>query len=820
MLKTIFSLAFLGLKRRKRQTLIVVSVLTISLLIAVLVISYSGSITATNEAYRYTIYGSWYGSIPKTQDGDYEFLISQDWLDSLGTSTNYGTVSGYGIGTVDDNLADMGITLSEGRLPESSGEIAVEEALLSALDYDPVVGQKIAVSIVFYQDDFNTANNIIVTKNFTVTGIISNYTNLWSTSMYCTLNAGIITEEDAETLYAQGVQTGSRKDITIPDPSVSYYFTVLDGCEDIMKESVNAYLQDTRTSALSTDKTVFVNSLAYSHNASEASYNTFYVALIFAVSLLAVIVIYALQLQPEVQKVVRLRSLGATKGQVRLLIFTETMLYCIPSLILGTALGAIGIVILLKLSVFTGSIAIVVNIPWLALLPAVALWILGVLAIRIVTLQVAFATPLTGRMGMTARRKRTSQKFQKLLIFAMSATLCIAFIFTVLNSLSAVYNYGIWNNTYDYIISDITLTYEGITNDDIETMNSVFGVDNVLGWSISYNANVTSGTGDSIPATLYIIDGTADWSYAFDFSKVDIEDFEEGNSVIVTFASKDDATDANLSDEVAVNYQNVSVSASVASTQITDIMDYGVYGMPSVYSGECGVICSRAFLQKMVNSLPENSWIYTLQHSYGAGDKVSIFEHAVGFANRNTADASTDKTLISTASRLHLSVSDNRRAANDSQAQDYLQTIIMLYISGICISVIVLIILSSTIKLETQREKKNYGILQAIGMSRRQRNLKLMRTALVRSTVAIILGWGTYFSTVIFKNIDKIIDGSSTVFKLAANNLKNIITYCNMPGWALILITVLLFATVFLICYVSKLVLNKYTLMEMLREDR
>ncbi|MCD7770780.1 MAG: ABC transporter permease [Oscillospiraceae bacterium] len=807
------------MRRRKRQTLIIVSVLTISLLVAVLVISYSGSITATNEAYRYTIYGSWYGSIPKTQDGDYEFLISQDWLDSLGTSTNYGTVSGYGIGTVDDNLSNMGITLSEGRLPESSGEIAVEEALLSALGYDPVVGQKIAVSIVFYQDDFNTANNIIVTKNFTVTGIISNYTNLWSTSMYCTLNSGIITKDDAESLYAQAIQAGSRKNITVPDPSVSYYFTVKDGCEDIMKESVNAYLRETRDSALSTDKTVFVNSLAYSHNASEASYNTFYVALIFVVSLLAVIVIYALQLQPEVQKVVRLRSLGATKGQVRLLIFTETMLCCIPSLILGTVLGALGIVILLKLSVFTGSIAIVVNIPWSALLPAVALWILGVLAIRIVTLQVAFATPLTGRMGMTAKKRRISQKFQKILIIAMSATLCIAVLFTFLNSLSAVYNYGIWNNTYDYIISDITLTYEGITNDDIETMNSVFGVDNVLGWSISY-ANVTAGSGDSISATLFIIDGTADWSYTFDFTNVDTEEFENGDSVIVTFASKDDATAASLSDEVTVNYQNVSVSASVASTQITDILDYGVYGMPSVYSGECGIICSRAFLQRMIDSLPENSRIYTLQHSYGAGDEVSIFERAVGFANRNTADASTDKTLVSTASRLHLSVSDNRRAANDSYVQDYLQTIIMLYVSGICISVIVLIILSSTIKLETQREKRNYGILQAIGMSRSQRNLRLMGTALVRSTVAIILGWGAYFSTVIFKNIDKIIDGSSTVLSLAVNNLKNIITYYNMPGWILILISVLLFAAVFMICYVSKLGLNKYTLMEMLREDR
>ncbi|MCD8346255.1 MAG: ABC transporter permease [Oscillospiraceae bacterium] len=817
MFRTIFSLAFEGVRRRKRQTLIIVSVLTISLLVAVLVISYSGSITATNEAYRYTIYGSWYGAIPNTQNGDYEFLTGEDWLDSLGTSTNYGTVSNYGIGTVDENLADMGITLLEGRLPESSGEIAVEEALLSALGYDPVVGQKISMNIIFYENSSgDTAVSVVGT--FTVTGIISNYTNLWSTSMYCTLNSAIITEEDAESLYAQAQQVASQKRAPMPSPSVSYYFTVLDGCEDTMKESVNAYLQETRTSALSSDKTVLTNALAYSHNASEASYNSFYVVLIFAVSLLAVVVIYALQLQPEVQRIVRFRSLGATKEQVRALIFTETMLCCIPSLILGTALGAIGIVILLKLSVFTGSIAIVVNIPWSALLPAVAVWLLGVFVIRTVTLQIAFATPLTGRMGMTAKRRRTSQRFQKVLIFAMSATLCIAVLFTSLNSLSAIYNYNVWSHNKDYSIKDITPTNEGISDSDIEALSSVFGIDSILGYTIVY-ANASNEAGDSMSATLYVIDGTADWSYAFDFSKVDTEDFEAGTSVIVTFNSKDDLDVAGLSDEVTVSYQSVAVSANIASTQITNITDYVDYGMPGVYSGECGIVCSRAFLQKMVDSLSGGATISTAQNSYKSGDVVSNFDNATGFANSSTADASTDKTLISTASRLYLDVVNNSRAANDSLTQDYLQTIIMLYVSGICISVIVLIILSSTIRLETQREKKKYGILQAIGMSRRQRNIRLMGTAFARSIVAIIIGWGAYLSTVIFRNLDDITGGSTTIISLVTSHLRNL-TIHYIPAWSLVLLTTALFATVLLICYTSKLGLNKYSLMGMLREDR
>ncbi|MCD7848176.1 MAG: ABC transporter permease [Oscillospiraceae bacterium] len=816
MFKTIFGLAVEGLWRRRKQTLIVVSILTISLLVAVLVISYSGSITATNEAYRYTIYGSWYGSIPSAQDGDYEFLSSQDWLDSLGTSTNYGTVSNYGIGTVDENLADMGITLLDGRLPESSGEIAVEEALLSDLGYDPVVGQTISMNVVLHRDEVK-GNNISIVKTFTVTGIISNYTNLWLSSTQCTLNSAIITEEDAQSLYAQAEQFASRRNISLPSPSVSYYFTVNDGCEDIMKESVNAYLQETRTSALASDKTVLTNALAYSHNASEASYNAFYVVLIFAVSLLAVVVIYALQFQPEVQKIVRFRSLGATKGQVRTLIFTETMLCCIPSLILGTALGAIGIVILLKLSVFTGSIAIVVNIPWSALLPAVFVWILGIFAIRAATIQIALATPLTGRMGMTAKRKRMSQKFQKVLIFAMSATLCITVLFTSLNSLSAIYNYNVWSHNKDYSIKDITLTNEGISDSDIEALSSVFGIDSILGYTIVY-ANASNEAGDSMSATLYVIDGTADWSHVFNFSKVDTEDFEKGNSVIVTFASKDDATASGLSDEVTIGYQSLSISANIASTQITDVMDYLDYGMPGVYSGGCGIVCSRAFLQRMVDSLSEGATISTSQNSYKLGDEVSNFESAVGFANSSTADASTDKTLISTASRLYLDVVNNSRAANDSLAQDYLQTIIMLYVSGICISVIVLIILSSTIKLETQREKKRYGILQALGMSRRQRNRELLRTAFLRSLVAVIVGWGAYLGSVIIRNLDSIREEGATVLGVLSSYMSDLTTRF-IPGWGIGLMTVCMFAVTLIICYVSKLGLNKYTLMEMLRND-
>ena len=56
-MKNMFSLALQGLLRKKQQTILVVSILTISFAFAVMMISYTSSIVKTNEEYRYDTYG-------------------------------------------------------------------------------------------------------------------------------------------------------------------------------------------------------------------------------------------------------------------------------------------------------------------------------------------------------------------------------------------------------------------------------------------------------------------------------------------------------------------------------------------------------------------------------------------------------------------------------------------------------------------------------------------------------------------------------------------------------------------------------------------
>ncbi|MCD7804265.1 MAG: hypothetical protein LUH03_03805 [Oscillospiraceae bacterium] len=121
MFKTILSLALEGIRRRKSQTLLIAAVLIISLAFAVMTISYSESIVATNSNYRFSTYGSWYGGFANADSDDIAYLESTDWLESYGLTTCYGTAGNTGIGTIDDNFASFGVSMNSGicrKMPE------------------------------------------------------------------------------------------------------------------------------------------------------------------------------------------------------------------------------------------------------------------------------------------------------------------------------------------------------------------------------------------------------------------------------------------------------------------------------------------------------------------------------------------------------------------------------------------------------------------------------------------------------------------------------------------------------------------------------
>ncbi|MCD7785023.1 MAG: ABC transporter permease [Oscillospiraceae bacterium] len=841
MLKTIFSLASQGIVRKKYQTILIVAILTISFAFAVMMISYTSSIAATNVEYRSEVYGTWYGLIPIGYDSDVEFLESTNGVDEVGTTVSYGTVrtsnSSYSIGIIDENFVSMGPQLLEGRLPEESGEIAMEANLLSALGYDYTLGQKITIYPYFGYETEDGTDYVGVSRTYTLTGIINSYTSIWGLYNKIDLNSAVITPEDAESLLAEAADEAETE---VNSPVTSYFFTVLsDADSDTIKTTVNAYLKSTRS--VMSEQSITLNS-SVSATETEADYNTVYVVLIFVVAIIAVVVIYILQIQSEVRRIVRLRSLGGTKGQIRFLIAIETLMLTIPSLILGTLFGAFGIWLLLTLSVFSGSVSVIVSIPIKVLLIVALAWILGIFVVRFITIQVALSTPLTGTMGMQVRKKRFYTRFQKVLILLMATAFCGTVIFTTSILQRPILGYSLFSENYDYLISRrlsfmSTDRPPDITQDNIIDISSVPGIESVIAFS-TYDVDLSIDDTDLGNATLLIIDSSQDWSEFFDMSGVDLEAFENGEQVLVVRTDNYDLyvngelysdesssapetgdlvslsvmTDVYSKDEEGNNIIE-SVKAATVNTEISDVTSsksaiIEILGV-SIYDSYF-IVCSRAVVQNLVDLLPENvTWNST---SYGSGDYMAGdtvgFNTLFAYADETAGYISTDKTLSTLISTSKLTLVDNEREYNSSHVQSYLQQIIMYAVSGGCIAIVVLIILSSTIKLETQREKKRYGILQALGMSRRQRNMRLMGTAFVRSVMSVALGWGAYRLYAFVRNIGRVTSESTVVVSVQSSGVNPV------------MMTVLLFIVVFLICYISKLGLNKYALMEMLREDR
>lgn len=68
----------------------------------------------------------------------------------------------------------------------------------------------------------------------------------------------------------------------------------------------------------------------------------------------------------------------------------------------------------------------------------------------------------------------------------------------------------------------------------------------------------------------------------------------------------------------------------------------------------------------------------------------------------------------------------------------------MLWSSGGCVALVLLFILISTLSLEAEGEKKKYGTLRVIGMSRKQIRRETFLRSLKRCLLAAAVGWLVY----------------------------------------------------------------------------
>ena len=866
----LWPLARQGIFRRRRSSLLLFLVLLLSFAFAVMMLSVMGSMNRTNLEYLKNTYGAWYGAIPDGKPEDRTFLEQRDWLDQLGESTNYGMVVGThpvcGIGTVDETFLELGrIRLQEGRLPEQPGEIAMEADVLGSLGYDPTVGQTIHIFIDIPDDQQPDDIFYRVEREFVLTGVLKEYVNIWILNANIQnrlLNSALILPEDVETILEEAQAKADLYEAALRPPVTSYFYTPLAGMEKTLEAEVDAHMAEYRGAA--EDRQGCVNLSADAAYAN-TDYNTFYVGLILLIALLAVVAIYLLELQAEVRRIVRLRSIGASKMQIRQLLLLETVLLAVPAVVLGTAVGAAGTVGLLRLMVYSGSVEIVVAIPWDAVAVTVLLWVLGVALMRMLTFQAAVRTPMTGRMVLETKQRRRVHKLQRVFAWGLSMALCLVATYSILEYQLPWELYTYYSGQYAYSVyrtESSPLFAAGevpgvMTAEETELLLEIPGVIGQMGITC-LSCRLRGETVEEQDAQVYVVDA-AQWmerNGAPFFDGVDLDAYRRGELAVLVVAVQQDGT-AYFTTEIreknaegGIVYSSVTTEAEVTvaagdtlelalaavlreeadgsesmqaqtlqiPTVVGAVAEYEVagtgqnFGLP--FGSNClySVLVSPGYIQRVLDTLPEGSQL----GPYRAGGRMG-FEELYLFADANAEYLFTDNAVAQLARRYQLGIGIFR-TMYAADIQGYLQTMLTLAGTGVCVGLIAALLLFSTLELEAQRERRRYGILRALGMSRRQQNLALARRAAVQAVTAIAVSCGIY---VIFGVRDAVLvyqrneEAVPALGQLLVGQLENL-----RYTWFLPLLLLGEFLLVVALYFAAKGRLYKLNLMEMLSQER
>lgn len=734
---SVLRLAVEGTLRKRKSSILVFLVLLITFSFAIVSLSLVGSIGQTNAQFRLNTYGQWYFAIPSGMEEDAVWLRGQKWITNLGTSQNYGTLqlpSGQaGFGTLDEALTELGrLTLDSGSFPEQDNEIALEADVLNALGYDYTLGQEVTLSIdVPYKDQ-----TIPVERTYVLCGILHEYSNLWLLNRNKDnrlLVSAVVTGSAAES-----VLNSARECITTPsnrllvDSVPQYFLEVGQENRETAKDSINSYLASARTGDFG-DKQVCENTAAYPDTKTK-DYNNFYVYMIAVITLAAVLCVSVMQLPNESHRFTVLRSIGMTKPQLTLLITEEILLLSVPAFLAGIPCGAGLTWLALRLMLYSGSVPIQVAIPFEALGTMILLWLASVLVSRMTLFLVAAHTPLTGRMQLQSGKSRWIRRLRNMLIVFLVTAFGVMVIFTAMESLAPAYlreywglcpSYTIWNSsTVSTVQTDLIRQIPGISRVDgfgeMEISLSYPGLEERTVW-------------------IYAIDEEG-WRESLDFDDCR-EDFQTGNQVLLCFPTFSEAEYPLPEDTVTLRVHN-SAGDCLTEAEVAvcirwipeNAMNRGLQAFWEPYT----VFCSEAFLKQLLDSMePGQQW-----DKYIAGG-IFGYDRVYAAADLNSDYLSTDVSMTEFCIKNGLSL-DNRRQEFQARVQDNVQTLILLYSSGICISLVVLLILASALSLETEQEEHRYGILRAIGMSRRQMRQQIFRKAFARSFTAVLVGWILY----------------------------------------------------------------------------
>ena len=342
-------LAFHGMLGRKKQTSLLLILLTMVFSFLTAATIYSGSSAQALQDTRCELYGEWqYLRLSATDTDAAQVRDNLPASAKVSTAIQNGIVLGAdnglagGIGTVDSAFAQLGrIVPISGDFPTQSDEIAMTTTLLDALGCSYDVGQTVTLKVAANDYDPLAGSGAVMEKAYTLCGVLPAYDVYWNLNGNLTVS-GIVAEPLA--LDGQKFQT--------------FY-----------------YLNAAAPVTASTDPALVANEYAYPQEDTVSSSLRFLLVAAILVSFFAVAQYFLIVLHKRVHTINTFLTLGAKKRDLRLMCLWEALFAGLAAVVAGFALGcgaaAVGLGLQKHLSFLV--------IPAASLAPLAVLFLLSVL---------------------------------------------------------------------------------------------------------------------------------------------------------------------------------------------------------------------------------------------------------------------------------------------------------------------------------------------------------------------------------------------------------------------------------------------------------
>lgn len=342
-------LAFHGMLGRKKQTSLLLLLLTLVFSFLTAAVIYSVSSAQVLQDTRCELYGEWqYLRLSDTAADAAQVQGALPASAQVSTVIQNGIVLGAddgvagGIGTADDTFAQLGrIVPISGDFPTQSDEIAMTTTLLDALGCSYDVGQTVTLKVAANDYDPLAGSGAVMEKAYTLCGVLPAYDVYWNLNGNLTVSS-IVTEPLA--LDGQKFQT--------------FY-----------------YLNAAAPVTASTDPALVANEYAYPQEDTVSSSLRFLLVAAILVSFFAVAQYFLIVLHKRVHTINTFLTLGAKNRDLRLMCLWEALFAGLAAVAAGFALGcgaaAVGLGLQKHLSFLV--------VPAASLVPLAVLFLLSVL---------------------------------------------------------------------------------------------------------------------------------------------------------------------------------------------------------------------------------------------------------------------------------------------------------------------------------------------------------------------------------------------------------------------------------------------------------